>query len=153
MFHCKAENAHTVPLLAEPLLLAFTWLYKWARRNRGGLWSAISVWVGGTGGSISTLLVAGWFSLLFLFCTWWYLYCQAGGKGETWGESFGEGRLLWTCSLSSVGFPCWKKKSNGVVCSTFFWKATERAFCSFCGIIFSYFVRYEQWWLHINYHW
>lgn len=37
MFPCKAENAHTAPLLAELCLLPFSWCHREAKHNRTGL--------------------------------------------------------------------------------------------------------------------
>lgn len=51
-----------------------------------------------------TKVLAGCLSLQLIVCTWWYLYWQVGGKGEIGRESLCEGHLLWTCSISSVGF-------------------------------------------------
>lgn len=101
-----------------------------------------------------TGVLAGCLSLLLLVCTWWYLCWQVGHKGwDLEGIFLWFTGLLWTCSISSIGFHLLKNQMELFVCFTSFWKVTERNFFSFCSIIFSSFVIQEQSWLRANYHW
>lgn len=151
MFHRKAEDAHTTSLLGEQRLSCDF-------MSKGSITKeAIAVSYFCLDNTRRRLhfhplwLLAGCLFLLFLVCTWWYLYWQGRGKDEKeetgcWGLEgiFRREAHPWNWDINSIGFHLLK---NIVVCFTTFMKAIKRCFF-FCGIISCIFLAiYERSWL------